>query len=275
MRRKMLREVPGAAGRVSLEAADIPEEIALYVAELKLLYPVPYGCLVPEEELLPPESIRFFCLDENWCNALAEGALSIGRCHRGAARRDQAALGPLLCRAEGVTGEARRVRVHENHRGAPENVLTGESVRSGFLLRSRLAGRWKGLEVQGYHGEMLLPILRMDMPAADVVLGIFGGELDRLVVSEPKAGLRFGVKEEGMELQVREIREEGDFGCFRPEKITLKTRGRGCLDVMAAKGDMEKVLGAEVTPSVFAFELMQAAQEARFTVKGGKEGWGT
>lgn len=273
MKRNMLREEPARRGRILLETAEeVPEEIAAYVAQLKLLYPVPFGCLVPDEALLPPESMRFFCLDENWCSALADGALSIGRGDSGAARWDGASRQPVTAKAKGKMGDIRYEKVHENHRRGLEEHAAAAPVRSGFLLRSQLSRRWKGLEVRGYHGDTLLNILRMDMLAADIVIGIFDGELTRVVVSEPKTGLRFGVLSQSRELSLREIREDKNFGHYRKEKITLKCDENGRLDVLAARKDMEQVLGAgTVTPSVFAFELMQAAQEARFTAKGGEK----
>ena len=44
---------------------------------LVLLYPVPFHYLIPHPALLPSESLRFFHLDDNWVNALVDGALSI------------------------------------------------------------------------------------------------------------------------------------------------------------------------------------------------------
>ena len=40
---------------------------------------VPFNYLVPDERMLPAESIRFFQLDESWMDCLLDGAFSIGR----------------------------------------------------------------------------------------------------------------------------------------------------------------------------------------------------
>ena len=48
-----------------------------WIARLVLLYPVPFHYLVPHQSLLPSESMRFFHLDDNWVDALVDGAFSI------------------------------------------------------------------------------------------------------------------------------------------------------------------------------------------------------
>ena len=49
-----------------------------FIARLALLDTVPFHYLVPDERLLPPESIRFFYIDNNWIEAIIDGVLSIG-----------------------------------------------------------------------------------------------------------------------------------------------------------------------------------------------------
>ena len=59
------------------EKITIADELVEWIARLALLYPVPFQYLVPHTSLLPQESLRFFHLDDNWVNALVDGALSI------------------------------------------------------------------------------------------------------------------------------------------------------------------------------------------------------
>src|SRR5262249_6307412 len=59
------------------EQVKIAGELVEWIARLVLLYPVPFHYLVPQQTLLPAESLRFFHLDDNWANALVDGALSI------------------------------------------------------------------------------------------------------------------------------------------------------------------------------------------------------
>ena len=68
-----------AAIQSSLEAVLVPEQISKWLGRLRLLKGVPFNYLVPDERMLPPESIRFFYLDINWIDSLLDGAFSIGR----------------------------------------------------------------------------------------------------------------------------------------------------------------------------------------------------
>jgi len=60
------------------EAAAVPEEVTSWLGRLVLLYGVPLHYLVPDEEMLPAESLRFFYLDPIWLQSLVQGACSIG-----------------------------------------------------------------------------------------------------------------------------------------------------------------------------------------------------
>jgi len=55
----------------------VPREVARFLARLRLLVGVPFAYLVPDSDLLPPESIRFFYLDRAWTDAIVQGALSV------------------------------------------------------------------------------------------------------------------------------------------------------------------------------------------------------
>ena len=59
------------------EKIKIADDLVEWIARLVLLYPVPFHYLVPNHSLLPSESLRFFHLDDNWINALIDGAFSI------------------------------------------------------------------------------------------------------------------------------------------------------------------------------------------------------
>lgn len=264
MKRFLLKETEK---RAVVADRDIPEEIAAYAAELKLLYSVPFSYLVAGEELLPPESMRFFCLDENWTATLADGALSIGRNDSAAARFDRAALRPALHQAQNGIRRIRYEKLHENHRQEKARLSFAQEGdgQSGFLIRSALTRKWKGLEVAGYHGETPLAILRADMIGPDVLICIFDGMLTSVEISEPRAGLRFGAGGNDRCIQVRNTEENKDFGKFLPGRtVALKADENGRLDVKHIADSLKTGLGREITPSIFAFELMLAAQRAEF-----------
>lgn len=64
-----------------LRAAELQTmlaEASAWLGRLVLLYGVPLHNLVPDEDMLPPETLRLFFLDPNWIQALVQGACSVG-----------------------------------------------------------------------------------------------------------------------------------------------------------------------------------------------------
>ena len=57
----------------------LPDEVRKWLHSLTELRGIPFNHVVPNEKLLPTESIRFFKLDPLWITYLLDGALSIGR----------------------------------------------------------------------------------------------------------------------------------------------------------------------------------------------------
>ncbi len=52
--------------------------IIAWLGRLRTLEGVPFPYIVPHEEMLPNDSIRFFHIDRNWIDAMIDGALSTG-----------------------------------------------------------------------------------------------------------------------------------------------------------------------------------------------------
>jgi hypothetical protein len=73
----------------------------------------------------------------------------------------------------------------------PAEVLTG------FLLRSRAVSGWPGLHVRATRDGTRLQLLRMERLAPAVLLVLFDGVPDSVVIEEPRSGVQFGVKPSG------------------------------------------------------------------------------
>lgn len=52
--------------------------IITWLGRLRTLEGIPFPYIVPHEEMLPNDSIRFFHIDRNWIDAMIDGALSTG-----------------------------------------------------------------------------------------------------------------------------------------------------------------------------------------------------
>jgi hypothetical protein len=67
---------------------------------------------------------------------------------------------------------------------------------TGFLLRSQVVTGWPGMEVHGYGANgIALAILRLEQVGPGVLLGIFDGVVQKLVLNEHPEALHFGVNE--------------------------------------------------------------------------------
>ena len=87
----------------------------------------------------------FFHLDQNWIEAMVEGALSIGGGIAAERELSGAFAGLFREKAANRLRRPRRQRMHENHLikcKAKEN-LQPETDFMGFLIRSRLVGAYK------------------------------------------------------------------------------------------------------------------------------------
>jgi hypothetical protein len=169
----------------------IPDNIVDWLAKLRLLNGVPFSYLVPDERILPPESLRFFYLDPNWVTALIDGAFSIGRATVDDIARDAAAHasvhGPAMAAVKTLRQNPRRALVAENSSGAV----------TGFLLRSQVLKGWPRLQVNGYsdiNGDHELDKFRLVRLSDEIMLALFDGELQMVAIHEPPEQLHFGVE---------------------------------------------------------------------------------
>ncbi|HEX8741662.1 MAG TPA: hypothetical protein VF712_00875 [Thermoleophilaceae bacterium] len=190
----------GAPGSGEFEASILPDQIVEWLAQTALLEGVPFSNLVPDERMLPVESVRFFYLDPNWIDALIDGALSAGI----QSSRDSL-LHRLLRDPLHDAVDAAIVEVRDKLRAVPpnENPPPPGSL-AGFVLRSALVSGWPGLQVRAYStADSAKPMkpLRLERVAPGVMIGIYPDVPVRLELNEPSEGLVFGVEPEGVALR--------------------------------------------------------------------------
>ncbi|WP_416906130.1 hypothetical protein [Micromonospora echinospora] len=137
---------------------------------------VPFGYLVPDEGLLPAESIRFLGVDQTWVRHLVDGAVSVGRLGPADEARDAAAPLPLEF-----------------------------PTLTGALIRSQVVSGYPGLLVDGYADRAgtarLTPWVTRRL-GPEVLLCLFEGELARLDLHQPPEAQHLAV----------ELRSPGSFG---------------------------------------------------------------
>jgi hypothetical protein len=183
----------------ALGEVEVPADVAAWLGRLHALIGVPFGYLVPDERMLPPESIRFFRLDENWVRALLDGAFSLGRDlttegDGASANVDRAAFPAVFDQAR----EAAPRRAREGVADTP-----GPKAWTGFLLRSSVVADYPGLGVNVYpkggtpddKTTVLLDVKRLDRlgPKADTLLCLVDGDAFRVDVHEAPELLHYGI----------------------------------------------------------------------------------
>ncbi|MFD8996274.1 hypothetical protein [Streptomyces abikoensis] len=234
-------------------ASPDAREAAAWLAKLRTLSGVPFDCLVPDQRMLPPESLRLFHVDRGWLDALLDGARSLDR-HPGADATTDAELDDLL------DGQ-------------------GPVPAAGLLLRSALVPGWPTLRVEARAASGTTPVevIRREALGADVLLMLFDRVPDRLTISEPHQGLHFGVDHEG-NVALRSL-TPGEVG--RPlgrsvpvgadPALTVTTPvGARVLDVgrLAARLAEDVKPGSPLSPAEFAVQLVRAPEQLTLTFEG-------
>jgi hypothetical protein len=206
-----IAQLPAATGVEDGIPPDgvVPADILRALARLRLLEGVPFSYLVPDADLTPPETIRFFYLDRNATDALVQGALSVGTVNA-VDRVQLAQLYPIV--RDEVDEAERLVRMKDSD--APKVDAQGRPIGvagpiTGFVLRSRLVSGWPAMHVRAYStdtrpDDKTIPdmdtspdrvrLLRMERLAPAVLFVLFDGVPAVVHIEEPRSGIQFGVR---------------------------------------------------------------------------------
>ncbi len=192
--------------------AEMPPYMESLLAHLRLLVGVPFDYLIPDARLLPDESIRFFYLDRSWTDRVVDGAIAVGKIGSREQAHHQARSGPV---AQQLDQTERIVRDLQRHRDSFTNLKQGNDrnqspgdVVTGFLLRSAAVSGWPHMDVRAYSADLpessfdpasptataaQLPTLRIELLSPSVMLALFQGIPQLVILEEPHHGVQFGV----------------------------------------------------------------------------------
>jgi hypothetical protein len=273
---------------------EAPSALVEWLARLRLMEGVPFAYLVVHDELLPPESIRFFYVNRNWTDAALDGAVSVGA----VTSRDR----ELISASHDAVREAvdrveRLVRAVEESADGPAGVLTG------FLLRSRAVSGWPGLEVHAERGSSDAPdrvrFLRFERLAPAVLLVLMDGVPDRVRIEEPRQGIQFGVdlatsgavvplknKATGAPLEPADIVDTPGPGVIDDAVLRVPFRSgapgvvhvtelarRLRLTTASVPGPTQALLTDDESSDEFAVQMLQFPYCQPFEEAGGGTGW--
>lgn len=195
-----------------------PAGVQRWLARLRLLHGVPFPYLVPDERLLPPESVRFFHVDPNWVEALLDGAFSVGR----------------SCEGD---------LVHERE-GQPLRATGPDEGTTGLLLRSRAVVAWPGIEATATARDgTRLAVARRERLAPDLLLLLFDGAARDVELHQPSEALHFGFH--------APARFEDRSGFTRPLRRLVAGDGQAAGDTTAASVPLALRGGADGVVAVW------------------------
>jgi hypothetical protein len=281
---------------------SIPATVQNWLGQAMLLYGVPFSYLVPDGEMLPAESIRFFYLNPEWINCLLQGACSVGRSSATDELADQLLRAQFFEVSEKLASElrssakqaadSRRVGTEDKGTPAPTQLSDWEETTdpilqwplSGFLLSSAAVESWIGLEAKATGvdstGKVLDPlqILRMDRLAPDILLCIYNGKVTEIEVKQPPEAIHFGAASkaagghEKTGLRKIEGDEETMGGMIEDRTVDVPTSEQRVVDVAELATKIKRELkdngqiddGDLFTSSEFAVEMIESPAKVTF-----------
>jgi hypothetical protein len=270
--RRAVAEVPAAEAE-----AGIPQLLIDWLARLRLLEGVPFAYLVPDERLLPRESIRFFYLNRDWTDAAVDGALSLGML----TTRDHAQLHTTYQDLRAAVDLAER-QLWARRLGEPEPQGPAEIV-TGLLLRSRAVSGWPGLHVRAFRAEgesdVLIRLLRVERLAPAVLFALIDGVPDRVDIEEPRQGLQFGVDDDPdtagrYRVEVRDP-NTGERIAGQRVGVPFRAGAPGVIDLTTLRDRLSETPArgpnGSLSPAEFGLQMVQLPFRQRFGRTAGEE----
>jgi hypothetical protein len=227
----------------------VPDEVFARISDwfqgLSRLVGVPFEYLVPDERMLPTESIRFFWLDSLWMDCLLDGAFSIGRVTSADHAHDQDAF------ARGIAPSQ------------PDGVVTG------VLVRSEVVSGWPGLEVAAWdREEQERTLLRMDRLSPNVLICLFDGELTHASVRQRPETIHCGFRREGLtDNFYKDLRDAqgNEREALRIEPVLRQQATPRVLDVVGlAHAIQNRLQSGPLTSADFALQMVEGVESVDF-----------
>jgi hypothetical protein len=157
---------------------------------IRLLRNIPLAYLVPDDALLPPESIRFFHVDTTWVDRVVEGILA-------AASTGSVEIVYACAMLKLIRDAVDAALVDMAVESVPTTTWTPVKPMTGMLIRSELARRWPKMIVRAYETDNTskpIAVLRAEPISQDIFIALFAGTPQLVHVREPNVGVRFGVE---------------------------------------------------------------------------------
>ncbi len=254
---QLLSNLPLITRRKDKPINFIPPNIKEWFNGVELLKGIPFNYLVPDERLLPPESIRFFWVDPLWIDCLQDGAFSIGRVTDADLEDDQ--------------------NIHSNE----DFNLNQDRRITGIIMRSKVVSGWPGLIIDGYDEAVadldsideteanLLPLLRMETLAENVIICLFQGEVKTVDIHLEPESMHFGLDADTVESRQwsKNLRDENGelMDEFLISPIPWHNEDKEVVNLEELAQQMNEYLSLpEFTSGQFGLQMIEGVQKVRF-----------
>jgi hypothetical protein len=234
----------------------IPQPLVDWLGQLALLKSVPFNYLVPDADMLPAESLRFFRVDPRWLACLLDGAWSLER-EPAAVWAFDAAYQPWKQLQAGSL--------------CPSFATGASWPVSGILMSSRLvSGYWPNI---CFKTSTSARLLREDRLGPSTLLALFDGTFQTLTIQEPPEGIHFGfdMDDQG-DLSKAHLRDASGNATSRSLSAIPQRGGRrGVIQLDQLATRLKDALSgqfSDFTPAEFALELVEGVPGATFTLPG-------
>jgi hypothetical protein len=260
----------------------VPGELRRFLARLRLLHGVPFSYLVPDADLLPIESIRFFYLDRAWTDAMVQGVLSVGTITTADRTQLEAVYPKIRDDVDEAERTIRRPKQEQRLQGAGGTI-------TGFLMRSRLVSGWPNLHVRAYSRDVIeddaltteaeshpdrMKVLRLERLAPAVLLVLFDGVPAVVHIEEPRQGIQFGARldsaappaQRRAKVKVRDnltgdpVEPKDDFTSKNSVDVPFRSGAPGVINVVELRKRLAALApnsGGTLEPNEYALQMLR------------------
>lgn len=204
---------------------NLPDNIKSWLNNLLFLKQVPFNYLVPYEQMLPVESIRFFMLDMQWIQSLLDGAMSVGR-------------------------------IFDNLDDPKKTIEEKELAWSGLLIRSNIIANYPDLQIQAGQSQ---PVYSRKL-GSDILFCMFQNErIKEVDITLKNDALHFGFQKVDEQLVKSAKNTDGK----QSDKKIAVNLSNNIIDWSSLKTDLETELNTKLGAASLAVQLMETAPTIR------------
>jgi len=265
----------------------IPDRLNDKLLAIRMLKAIPLSYMIPDAALLPPESIRFFHVDQTWIDRVTDGLLyaaNTGSVDVSFSCSLNQLIRQSMDKQMSQAADA-AVSLATGFKDTSAGWDASSQPMTGMLMRSDMVRRWPKMGVRAYKttsaSSDTIGVLRAETISTGVLIALFAGVPGLVQVGEPHVGTRFGVEakdpnnpeagnytvdlrdETGTELFQIITKQPGDQKekITVPLGITLRKGGLRVIDISQlasdAVGEIKSNTGSVVAPTsrIVAIEL--------------------